>query len=554
MFKKLSLIGGAVFVLAGCAQIGALALKLMTSKEKDLSKMAVVGMYQSNLYSKNIKTMGTDFAKYWEDGKSMVGLQFIKTEGYGVLDLEGTVIVGGDTAKSQGGGVYSVFVDKDDRSPKKIEIHSLSGQTSSFEISPAPMFTIKSINGKSSDYEVDLTKDLVLEFNLGKDAKGKLMLVSMISKMPGGQEFNGIQPFHAAEKVTIPAGSFKSTQVSGGGIGGVDVVKFITEGNYLKVDLIEEDRLTVEPHPYARRKSAHLETVPVKVTGEIKAYAQYRVDGEVDVKDEKPFKYYGSAANGYYAASLEAKKLRIGIASLGVSASLFKQTKDVSESKRLDGARVITTTITTYQFPQLDDKYWDEYMKGIYDGFRAILTKYNVEVVDIDNVVADPNYEKFYAVEDKNNKELFRKNYKNSKRLSSLGLLEIGDQTATAGITDDLPKPKLIQSMNLDAVAYVNLNFTIGGDNNAVVLYPSGNVLIEGRNIVDKSTVQNWYSVSADRGKGVPFNEKEFTNVAALNRILQKDMILASFDKAISELVAKQREAQVAESWNVMLK
>ncbi len=554
MFKKISLITLSVVALAGCAQVGSLVVKFMTAKEKDLSKMAVVGMYNTNLYSKDVQTMGTSFAKDWQGGRSLIGVQFIKTEGYGFLQLEGTVLINGDTAFYESGGVYTAYVDTKDRGPKKIELHSASGQKSSFEISPAATFEIKSINGKTADFEVDITKDLTLEFKLSKEAQGKLMMVSLISSMPGGREFNNIQPFYASTKVVIPAGSFKSTQVNGAGLTGKDVVKFVTENQHLKVELIEEDRLTVQPHPYARRKSVHIETVPVSLIGEIEAMASYRIKGEIEVKDEKPFKYYGSAANGYWGASLEAKKLRIGIASLGVSASLFKQTKDVSESSMIGGGRIITTTITTYQFPQLDDKYWDAYMKGVYDGFKAILTKYHVEVVDIESVTADPNYEKFYAVEDKNTKEIFRKNYKNSKRLSSLGLTEIGEQTATAGITDDLPKPKLLQSLNVDAIAYVNLNFTIGGDQDAVVLFPDGNLLIEGRNIVDKSSVGSWYSVNGSRGKGVPFSEKEFTNLEALNRILQKEMILSAFDKAIAELVEKQRAAQVAETWNLMIK
>lgn len=222
------------------------------------------------------------------------------------MELDGTVIIDGDTAVFQSGGVYTKFLEKPDGKAHKIEIHSASGQKSSFEIAPAPSFKLKAINGKTSDFEVDITKDLVLEFELSPQARGKLMSVSMISSMPGGRDFNEIQPFYAAPKVTIPAGSFKSTQIS--------------------------------------------------------------------------------------------------------------------------------------------------------------------------------------------------------------------------------------------------------GDANAVVLYPQAGFGIEGRNILNKATVQNWYVVNGYSVKGVPFSEKEFKNVEALNRILQKEMIVASFEKAIAELVEKQRAAQVAECWNLMIK
>lgn len=79
MLKKYLLPILAIIVLAGCAQVGALALKLMTFKEKDLTKMAVVGMYQNNVYPKSVNTTSTNFAKEWQDGATLVGVRFIKT-------------------------------------------------------------------------------------------------------------------------------------------------------------------------------------------------------------------------------------------------------------------------------------------------------------------------------------------------------------------------------------------------------------------------------------------------------------------------------------------
>ena len=128
MFKKYSVLLITVIMLASCAQIGSLALKLMTAKEKDLSKMAVVGQYQTNLYPKEVNTLGMKYAKKWEDAGSVVMVQFIKYEGIGLFQLDGTVLVNGDTAQHEMGGVYAAWVDKNDRSPKKVEIHSNSGQ------------------------------------------------------------------------------------------------------------------------------------------------------------------------------------------------------------------------------------------------------------------------------------------------------------------------------------------------------------------------------------------------------------------------------------------
>lgn len=550
--KALIILSGAL-LLAGCAQIGQLALKLMTSKEKDLTKMATVGIHQSNWYSSDIKTMSTSSLKENPEGKSMVGVQFIKTEGYGVLELDGTVLINGDTTKSVGGGVYIQFLEKGNTKPVKVDIHSVSGQKTSFEIAPAASFSIKSINGKTSDFVVDLTKDLVLEFDLPAAAKGKLMAVGMISKVPGGQEFNDFQTFYAAPKVTIPAGSFKSTRISGGDFVGKSVIGFIKENQYLKVELIEESRAQLDPVPYFRKRATYLDTKPITLIGESQGYAYFKTSGEIAVKDEKPFKYEGTAASGFYGGSLEGKKIKIGIASLGVYASLFKQKKSESSSKVGD-IEYITTTITTYQFPQLDDKYWDEYMGGVYSDLKKLLQSYNVEVVDIDKVMSDKNYALFYDVENKNTKEIFSKNYKGAKRLSIASISEIGDQTATAGTTDDLPKPKLLNSLGVDAIATMSLNFSIAGDANKVVLYPSAHVLIEGFSLPDKSTVSNWYTGSGNRGKGVPFSKEEFKNTAALDRILQKELLMKAMKTLLDDLVVKQREAQVAESWNMMKK
>lgn len=553
MKNKALIVFSGLLLLAGCAQMGQLALKLMTSKEKDLTKMATVGLYQSNLYSFDIKTMTTDQLKESHEGQSMVGVQFIKTEGYGFLDLDGTVLINGDTIKTATGGVYYTYLDKANRKPVKIDIHSVSGQKTSFEIAPAASFSIKSINGKTSDFVVDLTKDLVLEFDLPAAAKGKLMAVGMISKMPGGQEFNDFQTFHAASKVTIPAGSFKSTRITGGDLVGKSVIGFLKENQYLKVELIEESRAKLEPVPYFRKRSSYLDTRPVKVVGETQGYAYFKASGKVEVKDEKPFMFEGTAATGFYGASLEAKKLRIGIASLGVYANLFKQSTSKS-STTVGDIEYTKTTITTYQFPQLDDKYWDEYLSGVYADFKKLLQSYDVEVVDIDKVMADKNYSLFHDVENKNTKEIFSKNYKGAKRLSIAGISEIGEQTATAGITDDLPKPKLLSSLNVDAIVTLSLNFAVAGDANKVVLYPSANILIEGFTLPDKSSVSNWYDGGGRRGKGVPFSKEDFKNTAALNRILQKDMVMKGIKALLDDLIVKQREAQVAESWNLMKK
>ncbi|NCP84164.1 MAG: hypothetical protein GW809_04280 [Bacteroidetes bacterium] len=553
MFKKYSVLLITVIILASCAQIGTLALKFMTAKEKDLSKMAVVGQYQTNVYPKEVNTLGMKYAKNWEDAGSAVIVQFIKYEGIGMFQLDGTVLVNGDTAQYEMGGVYVAWLNKNDKSTKKVEIHSNSGQKTSFEIAPAPVFSIKSINGKTSDYEVDLTKDLVLEFDLSKEAKGKLMVASMISSFPGGTDFNNFQPFYAAKKVVIPAGSFTSTQVSGAGLGGKNVVEFIKENQWLKIELYEETRADLEPTPYFRKRSTHMDTKKITLKGDIESWVYYSAKGEIPVADEKPLKYEGSATQGYYGGTLEIPKLRIGIASLGINASLFKQTTS-KNSRTVGDIEYVTTTITTYQFPQLDDVYWDEYMKSLYLDYKKMLESYGVEVVDLDKVMADPNYDSFFVEEAKNTEMIFQKYYKNSKRLSVKSISEIMSQVKTGGITDDVPKAKLLKSLNVDAIATLSLNFTIAGQLDKVVLYPNYAFMIEGKGLADYTSVTSWYQGSGYRSRGVPFSEAEFTSVAALNRILQKDIIMQGIKNSVEELVAKQRKDQVKDVWKLMQK
>ena len=379
------------------------------------------------------------------------------------------------------------------------------------------------------------------------------MLVSLISSVPGGDEFNTFQSFYASEKVTIPAGAFKSKQIEGGGLNSKSVIGYKKENQYIRVELVEESRAQLDPVPYFRKKASYFDAMPITLTGEIDSYVTFKAEGKVEVKDEKPFVFEGSATNSFYGNSLESKKLKIGIASLGVYANIFKQTKSTS-SYTAGNVEYTTTTITTYEFPKLDDQYWDEYMASIYMDFKKLLESYNVEVVDIDAVMADPNYNLFYDVDNANTKEIFKKKYKNSKRLSIASIFEIGEQTATAGTTDDLPKPKLLKSLGVDAIANLSLTFQVGGEENKVVLYPSMNFMIEGFPLIDKSNVGIWYQGSIYRGKGIPFNSDEFTDAVALNRILQKDMIMATLKKTMDELVAKQREAQVAEVHALMRK
>jgi len=556
--KKIILLGLATLVLS-CAtvqqQIGKVALKFMTKKEADFKNIAVIGQYQTNLYAADvgITTLGTED---WEEGQNAVGVMLVKPEGkIGVIALDGTITVDGVEAKSYGGGAYMALFDHDDTSPKTVVLTSSNGETTEFEISSLPSINITSVNGSNTTATVDLNSPLEIELEYDAAAEGKRVIVSLITSAVGAKGFANFQSAIINNKITVPADAFKHKHISGGGITGKDVTNWVKGVNHLQVTILESDRASAnQPFPYFKKEMRSYDTVPVNVTGGVEGRAWVQAKGESEESSGK-FKYTANSSNAWYARPLDTNIQRIGISSLSVSGTLFKREVETSEADNYaTGYREITTTTTTFQFPELDDKYWNQFLENIYNDLTSMLRNdYGASVVNVDQITSSSIYDEFYTPQDENTKEYIAKNLRDTKRLIPTSIGEIlGDRT-TALIADDGTTARLMRDLNMDAFMDVVINYQVaGGKDNTIVLLPNVSYRVSGQTQGFDGTSNVWFQGNI-QGPGVSFSESEFSDLNALNRIGQKDVIIKLIKQSIKDLSAKQNEFGYQTVWKTAL-
>lgn len=545
------------FVVSSCAtvqqQIGKAALKFMTKNEADFNNIAVIGTYQTNVAGSDvgITSLGTED---WQAGENLVGVQLVKPAGaIGVIALDGTVTVDGQEAKSYGGGAYFAKFKNGDRSPKTVKIVSTNGQETEFEISAAPEISIKSVNGKTDAIEIDLSQPLEIELDYAAAAEGKRVMVSLVTNAAGAKGFANFQSFLIGNKISIPAEAFKHKHIAGGGVTGADVTNWVSGSNHLQVTLVEYDRSdSGQPFPYFKKEIKAIDTVPVTVTGNTQGRARVAVKGTSEEPNGK-FTFEASSSNAWYARPLNSQIKRIGIASLSVSGTLYQQETETSEeSSWASGYRTITTTTTTFEFPQLDDEYWDQFLENIYaDLVNTLENEYGATIVDVDEITSNPLYDEFYTPEEENTKEYIAKNLRDTKRLLPTKLGEIiGDRT-TSLIADDGTMAKLVRDMNIDALLDVVINYQVAANSDGnIILIPNVSYRVNGPSQAFDGTTHTWMQGNL-YGPGVAFSREEFSDLNALNRIGQKDVILKLMRRGLAELTTEQEKSGYQKIWSL---
>ncbi len=554
MKKTIVVLASLSILLTGCATVkskmGGMVLKIMTKKEADFDKMAAIGLYQSNIYSSDvgITTLGTED---WVEGENLVGVQFIKPAGaIGMINFDGTVTVDGQEAKSYGGGAYFARFDGDDKTTKKVVMASSNGESTEFSISPLPKIRIKSINGSADSATIDVNSPLEIELDYDAAARGKRVIVSLITNAVGAKGFANFQSAIIDNKISIPADAFKHKHINGGGLTGKDVTNWAEGENYLLVSMVEHNRDdTSNPFPYFRKDLTSYDSKAVTVTGDAEGRSYVKATGKSkEVNGE--FKYEAFSSNAWYARPLNTNIKRMGISSLSVSGTLFKKTVTTSENYH-----EILTTTTTFQFPKLDDVFWNQYLESIYaDIISTLKNEYGVSIVDINEITSNPIYNDFYTPKDENNSEYIAKNLRGSKRLIANSMGEIlGDRT-TSLIADNGPAARLTRDMNMDAFMDIVINYQVaGGKDNTIVLLPNVSYRVTGQNQGFDGTSNVWVQGNI-QGPGVSFSESEFSDLNALNRIGQKDVIVKLIRQSLKDLTEKQQEFGYQTIWNTALK
>ena len=552
--KRISTLLLITLVIASCAQVGNLALRLMTPKENDLSKMAGIGYYIVNNYGAETGvTMGSSDGGFMEGGKNYIGIQFVKAEGVGFYSFDGAVTVDGDTTTSIGAGFYVVKADRDDLRDRKVRVSSPTGQTAEFTLKAPVAIRIKSINGSTGTANIDLTKPLTVELDYPASAAGKLVNFSLVVNvsMAGVKGFTYFYSTTIAPRITIPAEAFKHTHITGGSPTGLSMVNLGLGENFLKVEITENSGpQTLEPFAYFKTQQSTMDTRAVTVEGEIRGISYMKADGKVPAPSGE-FVVRAHGQNAWYARPLGTGVRRMALGSMNISGTLYK--KEVTENTSTNyAAGTITTTIFTKEwvFPQLDDQYWNAFMESFYADFGAMVRrKYGYTLVDVNQVTANPNYANFFEPKETNTEFVIKKNFRSTKRLKPATVGEILGNATTAMVADGMPISRLMRDMSLDALGYLTLDLQVGGDaNDKIILNPILRFTVDGHNQLKDGFVGEWMTVQV-YGAGIPFSREEFKDLSALNRILQKDALLAGLEKGLDLLLEQQTQTGVVSVW-----
>ncbi len=519
--------------------------------------MAAIGMYQSNLYSTETGiTLGSKAD--WQEGQTAVGIQLIKPDGsVGFINFEGTITVDGNEATSYGGGVYMALFDEGDTSPKVVKLENVDGEVSEFEIASAPAVSIKTINGEAENATLDLGESFDLELEFNEAARGKRVRVALITKAVGVKGFAYFQSFELSEKITVTADAFRHKHITGGGPTGKETTNWATGENYLQVSIVEDSRdMSDMPFPYFKKTATYYDTKPVVLTGRSDGRAFVRTNGKMNTS-YGDFTYSISSSNAWFARPLNTNIERIGIASISVEGVLYKQETEESSTETDHGSySVITTTTstTTWQFPQLDDVYWNQFLENMYSDIVEILeSEYSAQVVSVDEITSNSIYDDFYEPNDENTEKYISKNLRDTKRLVPASIGEILGDRKTALIADADPMPSLLRDMNLDALMNISIDYRVASDaNEKIVLLPLVSFQITGQTQAFDGNSNIWLQGSI-QGPGVPFSRSEFNDLDALNRIGQKDVIIGLIKQSIEELTSKQKEFGYDKVWEVAL-
>jgi hypothetical protein len=413
------------------------------------------------------------------------------------------------------------------------------------------------VNGKREDIAINLSEPIELELELGAEARNKRVRVALITRAVGVKGFAYFQSVPASNSITIDPAAFRHKHIAGGGPTGKDVTKWDVGENHLQVSIVEEDRDDLDqPFDYFKRASTHFDTVPVTLSGETEGRAYINVKGDVEAASGK-FKYGASSSNAWYARPLNTNIKRIGIGSLTVEGVLFKQETESSESTSYyQDYKVITTTTTTttFQFPQLEDRYWNQFLENIYADVVSILENtYGAQVVDVDNITSNPIYDEFFEPEDENTKKYISKSLRDTKRLFPATLGEVLSERSTSIIADASPMARLLRDLDLDALLSIAIDYRVAGDgDDKIVLLPMVSYQVTGQTQAFDGMANTWLQGSFE-GPGVSFSRSEFSDLNALNRIGQKEILIDLFKTSLKELTDRQEEFGYQKVWDTAL-
>ena len=526
-------------LLTGCVQIGTMVAKMMTQSTADLSNVSMQVRYIRNLYPPETGTTEAGYLEEWKAGRNILGINVFKRSGIGMYKLDAVMLANGDTLPYYTNGASGKFLDEGDLESQHIQIKTASGQEAEFTVAPIEPVEITSVNGGSGI--VDLTKDLVLEFDVPENVENRNMKVSLLMDVMGVRDWVDIVNFKEKSKVVIPASAFQH----------LPGLSPVMGSSYLRVE-----RFRVEPTIHkgigaAQVLSLSWDAVPVEVTGKRDAVNGIAVDGEIS-SEKGTISYDISKPNAFLGKPFSEGK-KFALTSLTVRATKLKQsrTKTSSSTSYYGNYKVTTTTTTTQtrKFPTLPDEFWEDLVDDMYDEVLATLqNNWDIELIPVEEVLGAPSYQELESIDDGVTEVAVSKSYKNTKNLipTTLGAI-IGSVSST--FASDRVDARLIEELDVDGLIAVTidlempwesfslsprLSFRVSGPPNGYLMGPT--IFAQG--------VISGNGVELDSAKAETTDPMDI-----LDRVVRKDELISALDTGLKQLQAEERKYGYDKIW-----
>ncbi|MFC5284876.1 hypothetical protein [Pedobacter alpinus] len=540
-------------------KLGNLAGNLMTSTTKDLNTAVAKSSITSGLYPPEINTSEAKyFPKGTIEGDYMVAVTFMKGEGMGMYKIDGTVTCEGEEMEYVGLGSYLKTYRTPFKAAKTINIKTVTGDEASFSLKPIVGVEIVSVNGENSLPVLDLAEDIKLTYRNPIGSKGTRIRISLITDVAGARALNHFASFDARNDgevtVTIPKESLSNPEI----VGSIKGVGNFNKGeNFL---IVEREFITERDKMDASQRIGKLQTAEIKATSyaampviikgkqDESVYASIRVNQ----KESNGIGYTFYKPNANYGIPL-SKGSKFGLASFTLEGKTYKTETEKSERYGYGNTRIITTTTTTYKFPQLPATQWQSVMEKVYTGLvKFMKTEYNIDFVPVDKITSNSNYAILYPAAIDNTEKIIKTSYKGTQRTDAKSLGEILG-SVSSNFTSDNAMVNLMKEADVDGLVSMRLNFQVAGNSDGkVVLIPSLTINITGRDETNNNKQGTYASAYIVNTTGNPFNGDLIkTNPTALAKACSTDEMIKALTDGIRLLRTKEVALGYDKIWNI---
>lgn len=568
----------------GCvSMLAKMALSMATSKTNDLSLCALQTRYVTNLYPKEANTLEIPYyTTNWTEGAGlvMVTCQARTGGGSSLYEIEGTVQLDGQPMEYVAGGSYSKLVQAGDTKPKTVTITTTSGQKTSFTVSPTQPIELVAVNGKKGESEVNVTKDLTLEFaKVGPDAG--YVRVGLISDTMGMRNFSDIGVYKLDKKIKIPAVAFRHPalfKTTGANFNGKRTTymstgtSLVTGANYIFVERYEATPIKAEGAAAVENFGLAWSWMPVTVKGSAEAIPGVAVSNTMETSTGGVEYFSTKPASAIGKPLAKGKKFAL------VAMSLNGNLEAITDATKYDlGTGAVAKNAAgqdhhiynAWKFPKLPVSHWDAEMEKFYGEFTAAFEKdYGISFIPTEDVLKASAYKDFTAFEEESTAQKISHSFRGLKAFA-------GPRVGTGTVNPDKSEVQLMRELGVDGLVVVNLAVDLPTDkttredcNDLVTLPKTSGLSVSVTCHIGEARLQTKASfriigmpkaygtllttyADGDMStvKPIPYKMDEFQDAAALSRVMRTNELVNAMKTALREQESKANELGYDDVW-----